>query len=357
MRLRILVLSRDVSAYKAAFYQADFLRELANQHDCVFYGPGFPSFDRLDSLERVLQKTMDPLHPFLMIVVAHSWLSDEPDGPISPMLVCDLAQASVPTALLLNKEYTRLSEKLDWAESAGIDVVFSHHHEIGQLAEGRNLATFFLPFAFSTERFGHGKSGVRSDFGFTGILKNPNNSKSQGNVRAEVQSEIFHSFFGVPILKRKRYLGVRVRWRSWTGNRVRDAFAALMMRPRASEKKYVSLISETAIWLNGPSPLGLISTRYFECMAVGSVVLTSSTPGVKKVLPEGTYVEFDGALDFREKLFWLLDNPEIADTIRDRAKSFVYRGHTWQHRVQELTKRMVRLRPEGNARRAEELAP
>lgn len=343
MKLKILVLTRDVRAYKAAFYQSDFLVELAKQHTCVYYGPGFLGFNEEDSAETVLRKTQVRDCPHDLIVVAHSWLADTPNGPISPMRSFDLKSATIPAALLLNKEYTRLSEKLDWAESSSIDAVFSHHHEIEQLARGRAFPAFFLPFAFSHDRFGRVESEIREDFGFTGILQNPSNSELQGKVRAEVQSELFHSFLDIPLIKRNAYRNIKIQWRSWTGNRVKDIVSAMLLRPRASEKKYVSLISETGIWLNGPSPLGLISTRYFECMAVGAIVLTSSTPGLDRVFPEDTYVEFSGVKDFREKLLWLLGNPNEASQIRNRAKKFVYLGHTWSHRVQDFIKQATNL--------------
>ena len=338
--LNILVFTRNMDRYRGAFYQSDFLLELSRQHRCLFYGPGFTGFTNTDSLDTVIEKAANVPD---VIVVAHSWLADNLDAQLEPMPRLDLSQSSSPVVFMLNKEYSRLSEKLDWAENNRVSLLFSHHHEIGKIVAGRNLETRFMPFAYSDKRFLPGGPVKKYDFGFTGILKNPVNSSEQGEIRAQVMNVIFKSIRHTPLLKRKKYRMRKVFWRSWKGNSLWDRLMRLIV-PRPSEEAYISILGNTKVWLNGPSPLGLISTRFFECMASGSVVLTARTPGLNQIFPDGTFVEFDNIQSFEKKLHWLLENEEIARGIAARAKTCVENGHTWRHRIFNFTSEIVRLK-------------
>ena len=100
---------------------------------------------------------------------------------------------------------------------------------------------------------------------------------------------------------------------------------------------------DTKIWLNGPSPLGLISTRFFECMASGTAVLTARTPGLNLIFPSDTFAEFDEVAEFESQLNWLLKHDTERKEMVERARLFVLQGHTWDHRIADFSSKVAQL--------------
>ena len=330
---KVFVLSRNDSEYKGAFYQGDFLKELSRQAECWFYGPGFQGYDSKSALTSAL--TQCPFSPDF-VLTSHSFLEDSPSQQIQTMPHLKLEDSPVPVFGILNKEYSRLEQKIDFFSSIGAKALFTHHHDLDSLLTGIDIRHFFTPFAVNQDRFPYSEGVRKYDLGFSGLLRNPTFPDTQESIREDLQAEIFTTFKGVPLWKRSKYSDVKVSWHSWMGVGTLDSLSTVFGHSRLSTQKYVGLLSDTKLWLNTPSPLGLISTRYFECMASGSLVIAQANEEVLHFFPPGLISTFDGVEDFPRVLRELLcDQSEISKRTKD-AHEWVRNRHTWGVRVSEV---------------------
>ena len=331
--IKLLVLTRDSFDYQAAFYQADFLNELAVQAECFFYGPGLSEYSSEKNFSDVLR--MCPFEPDA-VVMAHSFLADAPNSRLNFIEAQQLRESRIPLFAVINKEYSRLREKLLFFEAASVRTVFTHHHDLGNLMAQVPVDYRFFPFAYNAERFSPSLCPKRFDFGFAGLLQNPSYPESQLDTRKKIQDELFFTYHSIPLLKRKKYRHIDISWNTWSGNRVRDLTSGLLGHGRKSSQAYVETLRSTRVWLNTPSPLGLVSTRYFECMASGSVVLAQSTPALETIFPRDLVFTFEDPAGFSMTLLGMLEDSSTLEAVAVRAQEFVQEFHTWEKRVREF---------------------
>lgn len=333
-KLRFLILTSDMSEYRGAFYQIDFLDELAKQVDCVFYGPKYPGFSPENAARQVRNLVSNGVSAILL---AHSFLSDNPKKKLAWLEPIELAGIDLPKYAIINKEYSRLNEKLDYFQTANVRQLYSHHHNLASLAPSFSIEAIFLPLAVNSERFFESKAEKIFDLGFTGLLRNPTFPQSQVSTRVEIQNEIFHTWNGIPIKKKLAYQQLNVRWHTWTGKLVRDrVLSALPHRRRLSAEEYSKLLRMTKVWLNAPSPLDIISTRYFECMASGAVVLAQESSALSQLFPSGMIATYSNVHGFRQTLQHLLHDNIERENIAETATRFIKENHTWSHRIRQF---------------------
>ena len=331
--IKLLVLTRDSFDYQGAFYQADFLNELAAQAECFFYGPGLSDYSPENSFSDILR--LCPFEPDA-VVMAHSFLADAPNLRLNFIEAQELRESKIPLFAVINKEYSRLREKLLYFEAASVRTVFTHHHDLGNLAPQAPIDYRFLPFAYNAGRFSPSLAPKRFDFGFAGLLQNPSYPESQLDTRIKIQEELFFTYHSIPLMKRKKYRNIDISWNTWSGNRFRDLTSAMLGHGRKYQGAYVRALRSTRVWLNSPSPLGLVSTRYFECMASGSVVLAQSTPALETIFPRDLVFTFEDPAGFSTTLLGLLEDSSTLERVAARAQKFVEEFHTWKKRVEEF---------------------
>lgn len=332
---RTLVLTKsEFLSYGGAFYQLDFLDELSKVVPCTFFGPGFPNYDALDTLEVVTAKI-----GFVpeTIVVAHMWLDDNPLRQLDPMPNLGIRNFRGRKIGILNKEYSRLPEKLNWFAENGFHRCFSHSHRAPEFSSAGGPDYYFLPFGVS-ERFVSTSSNFRDfDLGFTGILQNPTFRDMQSDLRFSIMRDLFHSWRDVPLRKKKEWRDFRVLWRSWSGDKTSDQLSRFIpWRRRLNPLNYKRALTRSKVWLNTISPAGLVSTRYFECMASGTLVLTERAPQLSQIFPEGRFLDFASLGEFREKLLWARTNPSEVSAIAKSAREVAVGKHLWKYRVREF---------------------
>ena len=125
--MNILYITKNVVEYKAAMYQNEFLQELHRQENVVIYGPGEELFDSCLDINQVVSKLN--FNPD-WILVGHAWLSDKESGKLDEYPDLKLEKTMIPKAIMLNKEYVRLKDKLDWIKFNNFQSGFSHHHNV-----------------------------------------------------------------------------------------------------------------------------------------------------------------------------------------------------------------------------------
>ena len=339
--MRILYLSRDMRGYTGATYQREFLSALEARSDVKIWGPGYPDFNpQLDWVALRNGMSWDPD----AIVVGHSWLADNIKVPIDPHPTLELGSVDIPKVFVLNKEYARLSDKIQFASKIRVSLLVSHHHRVEQYALPVNAQPLFLPFAVAQDRITRVAPRKEQDLTFSGILRNPSYSQSQSNFRLEVQRMLFRTLSDYPIALRKSFQGFRIKWLPHYGD-VRDWVARLSKGPRLSEKDYWQMLTQSATVLNGLSPLGLVGTRYFETLASQGVPVVEESdiykhiPGIDKFfLP----IESDGK-GLHEVLTWVVSNPSQVRSLARAGAHEVATHHTWDVRARDLVEAITSL--------------
>ena len=114
--MRLLYLSKNISNYKAANYQKEFLEALSKVASLYIYGPGYLQFDYQKTVEEIIN-----LHgPFDCIFVGHHWLNDRNNAQIDPWPQSGLSKTSIKKFMVINKEYVNLNKKLHWIKKKQI---------------------------------------------------------------------------------------------------------------------------------------------------------------------------------------------------------------------------------------------
>lgn len=332
-QMRLIVFTQRMEDYRSAYYQQDVIDELTSQCDAYIYGPGFEDYDLNDSLRDVIKKSgFSPE----WLLVSHSWLADDASVPLVKYPHIDFRYAGLPKAIIINKEYARLEEKLEYVREVGFQMAFTHHHDASRYEEWTGVQFHFLPFAVNQKRFGYRGEVKDIDLSFSGILRNPNVA-DQSDMRAWIMNRIFACVGDLPIAKRKRFRNLSVFWnaspRDGPSKYLNKAFRRYT---RLDDLAYRGLLSRSKIVLNTQSPAGLISTRYFECMASKAFVLCERNPAHQTIFPEGVLMEFQYPDESLELVEFLLENETVRKAYVDKAHEEVLTKHTWERRIERL---------------------
>ena len=320
----ILLLQPDFSRYKGAYYQHQFTQALARVHRVFRYGPKLDGYDPAHTIDDVLK--LCPFEPQLICFGA-GWEVEDPTIPeVDPHPAINVAKAGVPSVLVLNKEYKKLEEKFRFVQDNRIRLVFTTHHNYNAWEGEVGVPFIHFPFAVDPELFQDYGERKRYSFGFSGSLHT-----QWTDVRARVKDHVFWKW---PV-KRPRYWGMRLFW-SEGGRRI--------FRLPINED-YARTIGRSRIWLSTPSAVELVGTRFYEIMAVKSLLMCSRSPAYEGLFEEGKHcVMFDPDLgDFDDTLFHYLRHEDERKAIVDAAYDHVLREHTWERRIEQFTEAVTAI--------------
>lgn len=333
--MRILYLSENMAAYAGAMYQRDVMEELAAQADVVFHGPGFAGFDPREPVERVLRRVGGAD----LVLVGHAWLADSPGTAVDPFPGLRLEDCPLPKAMILNKEYANLDDKLAWIGRQGFALGFSHHHDTDAFAARTGTPFLFWPFAFNDRLFGQGPAPAKDvDFAFCGLLQNLSRHSGQADTRVRVMRRLFHCLGDIPLAPRRAYSRYALRWNAIPRSRWQVRLAMLLGRyRRLPDEEYRDLQRRSRVYLNTLSPAGLVSPRIAENMASRALVLCESSPNYGRIFPEDCFVTFRPDLsDFDEVLGRHLADEGARRKVVDRAFEVAMTAHSWRRRVADM---------------------
>lgn len=334
-----IFLSRNMAGYNSAMYQQDTISAFAQETNPYFYGPGFPGYCPTDTIHDVIAKSS--VSPDL-IVVGHSWLSDDPSKQVDSHPRICLNAVNIPKALILNKEYVNLEKKLNFIDRNSIDVGFSHHPDIENIVSRSNTKFVFWPFAYDPRRFRFTPECKSIDLAFSGILQNLSAAGNQSDLRKKIMRKLFFSFLHIPLRQKPRYSDLQIYWKSIPRHSSERLVSRLLKKQKhLTNDQYARLIARSRIYLNTSSPLGLISPRFYECMASGALVFCEKNEFLDLCFPKGTYVAFEPDLsDFDELLSYFLGHGPQRIRITTRAHQFIQKHHTWRSRISQLLETM-----------------
>jgi hypothetical protein len=334
-----------MSRYGGALYQQDLISALAKKVAIELYGPGFPAYSKKHSIHDVIRRCSEPPD---CILVGHSWLSDKSGDSVDPHPKLKIEEAPIPKGIILNKEYVNLEEKLRFIREKSFNFAFSHHHSV-ELFQKRTGITFrFLPFAYDEERFQDRGQGKVVALTFSGILQNKNSSADQSDVRVRVMRHLFQCRGDLPIKKRERFLDKNIVWNSIprdTGSFSKISYSInSILYPRYRYKRiptsrYTELLAQSKVVLNTPSPMGLISPRFFEAMGSKALVLCEHTSDLERQFPKGVLVTFRPDMsDFDKKFDLCIHDESYRTAITEKAFTWAVNNHTWRHRADQVIK-------------------
>ncbi len=323
-KLRILYLSPDFASYRGAFYQQDVITSLQQYHTLYLYGPGFPDYDVSVSIVAILKRCQ--FNPDI-VCIGHGWENQRLGEPFDLHPDLRLKECSLPKVMILNKEYKKLNEKLDYIVKNQIDLVFTHHHSAENWSKQTGVKFTHWPFAVNQRLFYDYGEEKRWDLSFTGILQNPIPGV-QSDVRIRIKRRILYTFWKWNITK-PRYTRYRIYWGK--GSLPAEAYSRHM--------------NATRVCLNTLSPLDLVGTRYYEAMASKSLLFCERSPVYEGLFEDGKHcIMFENDLsDFDDKLFYYLGHDDKRNAIIESAYHYVRAHHTWDKRIEQFTKLVQNL--------------
>ena len=326
--MNIIYFTKRMDSYARAFYQFDFVTELSKKITLFQYGPGFDYYNPLDKFSDIVAKSPWSDSGPDAVFFGHSWLEDNPLEEINPFNFGEITD--MPVYFFLNKEYSRLQEKIDVINSYNPTVVFSHHHNCEELL-GKPIPfnTHFVPFAVDPGKFG--PAVKTNDLFFSGILRNPTFPDTQPDDRELIQSLLFKVFKGIRIRTKTRY---KVVWNSRANSNLINRFNRYQ---RYSDAEYSSLMGSSKIVFNSLSPASLIGTRFFETMISKGIIFAPSNVNFVSFLKDGkNCVLFDGPMDFMDKLNQLMRDEINTNKIASQAWTEATSSHCWSHRIDDV---------------------
>ena len=340
----VIVVGPDYKNYKSASYQYEFMNALKENAKNYFHYSNNKEIEIKDLL-KIAKFIPD------MIFYNHGWLLDDPS--LMEIRYSNIKNKylnkNIKHILFLNKEYSRLDEKLKEIKRYKFDFIFTHLHNF----DSKNylkIPSRFLPLACSYENmsdFRNKKLKDRKyDLFFSGILQNWNFRKSQPDLRKKIQLELFYCLFDFPILKKYKYRDLNIYWKPFYKNRIKDLLSNLLHNKRFSQKDYFNNLTNSKCVLHTSSPLGIISTRVFEALGSGAVGLFSSNSNANIIFKNDIdYVTFYSIKDLINKVYLVKNSSEKSkfQNIADSGRKNVEENHTWKNRVEIFKKDVERI--------------
>jgi spore maturation protein CgeB len=260
-----------------------------------------------------------------LILFGYGWENDifSENGYSSNIhgLELNLEKIRIRKAFILNKEYKNLDQKLNFIRKNRFSAAFTVHHKFQEYAEKTNTKFYQLPFAANESVFKDYGEEKKIDIGFSGNMFNYGVYKKTNIMGKEFQN-IRENIFNE--LQKTKYKDLNIWWNSNSGNFLYGT-------------EYGRLINSAKIWLNTPSAIQIIGTRFYEVIASKTLLLCRESEQAYKDLGfKGgeTCVFFNSDLtDLEEKIFYYLKNQNEREHITSNAYNMFLKNHTWKHRA------------------------
>ena len=175
------------------------------------------------------------------------------------------------------------------------------------------------------------------DIGFSGIVQNANKNSNQSDIRRKITKKLFYSAMDIPFIKKNKNLDIF--WNIIPQNNLYKKFARILRYYNYyNVDEYIKKICESKIYINTLSPYQLISPRYFETLAGGTVLFCEKNDLYKRIFNQDfEYFTFENNLsDFSSKINYILNNYTELNNIIKKNKSKVYEKHSWENRVNNI---------------------
>jgi len=219
-----------------------------------------------------------------------------------------IKNVDIDIAMILNKEYQYLDEKLQYIKEIKPKFTLTVQHNYKKYQEITNIPFYQLPFAVNPTIFKRYNIPYKYDIAFTGIIR-----KDQTNDWRTKISKNIH------LLKKYSVL--------FSGR----CFKTL--------ETYSKALCTSKIWISTTGPADIVGTRYYEVMATGTTLLLCNRfdEAYEGLFIENKhYVAFNSIKEFVKKIDYYLKNEEERVKIIKEAQTHVLKNHTWKHRGNKI---------------------
>ncbi len=332
--MNVIVLGPSYKNYQSASYQYSFEKELKLISNKFFhYSKGG------DSSSKLIEKKSGFIPD--VIFYNHGWLSDDPlkESIRYGNIIGTWSNKNLKHVLMLNKEYSRLKEKLKEINNFNFDIIFSHLHSLDNF-NNTNKKITFLPLAYSikdsSEKRFQKLEKRKYDLFFSGILQNWNFMSTQIDLRLRIQKELFYTLFEIPFLKKSKYRHLKIYWKPFYKSSIKNKISNLLHGKRLDQNDYFKKIEESKFVLHTASPMGIISTRVFEALGSGAVGIFSKDSEAGFLFKKNTdFIEFNGIEDLLKQLSKYNGGYKKNELqkIASQGRNNVEENHTWSNRA------------------------
>jgi len=357
--LKVIVLGPSYESYGAASYQRDFLRTLSELSTNYYHST---SKRDINTNEIINKAGFVPD----IIIYNHGWLNDIGEEICSFNVNGEWPNKKIKHIFMLNKEYVRLKDKVNYINNSNFDLIVSHCHKLSDLANFTK-PLFFMPLAYSesfeNEFISKPINEREYDLTFSGILQNPNGRWSHTDIREKIQKEFFYCFFDLPIIKKFRYRDLNIYWKPFYAAtyppgpmtykiklsilmaNIKNRISSLLCGKRCDEYEYKKLLYNSKAVLHTASTLGIISTRVFEVLRCGAIGLFSKDSQAQTLFKPGIeYTEFNNISELVEKIYSIkFSRNSFYDLIAKRGNENTKKNHNWEARVNALFQEILVL--------------
>jgi len=338
-KIRILYLTRPYQHYSSASYQSEFIKYLKKCFDVNIFEVNTDYLRVGDpiALESKKFELKNICHDYDILMFGHHWLGDHPSENIKPLDMDFLSELNLTKIAVLNKEYARLNDKVEYFEKIECSYLISHHSNLKELFAKKSISTnmeiFQCVFALDEDAWNDDfilpDKKRKFDLSFSGVLANPTWECEYQSLRSDIESILFIKFGSVRIISKHK----RIYWNSFTGNKYIDG---LNRYKRLKHNDYKSCLYNSKTVLSTLS-MGIITPRLFESMVCGAVPLINNSKHFKIIDNiENHTVSFNSSLinflDDMRKAVDLGSDPIVNKNNRD----FVMDCHTWSNRFSDL---------------------
>lgn len=281
---------------------------------CSYYSEIFYSLKEIFDIDYknfIPRKTSEfDGYDFVFLGFGHT---DCSEGKPTPLI----RDSEVKIFPILNKEYTGLSNKLNWIKEMEATASFTVHHDIEYFYEYTGIPFHRIMWSANENQFKDYGGNYKNDLFFSGVTR----PEQTENLREIILSN----------LDRLKAYNLFINARSHKNNYAGTVF---------NDNEYSKHLSDSKICFITTGPADLVGTRYFEVMSGNrSLILCNrmSERVYDNMLIDGYNCSMFSTLDeFYEKAEYYLNNEEERMKIVNNAHSHFLSSQRWIHRAYKI---------------------
>jgi hypothetical protein len=262
----------------------------------------------------------------------------------------------VPSIFFINKEYKKLDKKLEYVQRNQFDIVSTVHHDYEEWENATGIEFIRSMFAINPDLFNDFRVKNTYDFGFSGSLH-----ADQIDIRINMKKRLFNN----PESNSNQYLIPSKRldpipslrdyefyWAEWDA---RSRFKRLILpfttpwakyefKPLArgmlvpSLSEYPKYLNRFKTYFSTPAPAGIISPRYFQCLASKTLLLCPKDGEYAGIFEDGkNCLMFENDLsDLIETMEYAIDDDAYRQEIVQNSYEEVMSNHMYVDRIKRI---------------------
>ena len=215
--LKILYLTRSYQQYQSANYQSEFIKYFKENFNVKiiivptnFKVSAFSDENNNkinDDIKTCEEKIKKIYRDYDLILFGHNWIGDAKfPGAIYPVGYEFIKDLNIRKIAIINKEFSRFKDKVNYFKVMRCDTLITHHSSIGSKFKKENIENdfkiIFIPFAVDPDvwlKDDFLNSYKKYDLFFSGVLLNPTWRPDDQKIRIDIEDFLFYKLFNIRI--------------------------------------------------------------------------------------------------------------------------------------------------------------